>query len=138
MVALKGVQVEPRRPAQHNVQQLVCNSMAHRGCCGLTILEALTPRTRGRQRDNPSRTFWRVLRNAGAVKAPAYLCQSFVAACLAVAEEAVSRGNVVLFCGGGNYATTRGLPVGAKRIRTWGFSGMRWWMSGNFSVTGLT
>ena len=83
----------------------------------------------------PSRTFWRVLRNAGAVKAPAYLCQSFVAACLAVAEEAVSRGNVVLFCGGGNYATTRGLPGGAKRIRTLGFSGMRWWMSGNFSVS---
>src|SRR5271156_4348314 len=31
---------------------------------------------------------------------------------------AANRGHVVLFCGGGNYARTRGLPGGAEGIRT--------------------
>ena len=38
-------------------------------------------------------------------------------------DTAASRGNVVLFCGGGNHARTRGLPGEAEGIRTDGHRG---------------
>jgi hypothetical protein len=38
-------------------------------------------------------------------------------------EAAASRGNVVLFCGGGNHFVSRGLPGGAEGIQTDGHRG---------------